>query len=100
MLGVIEATAKDDQEKNSLCPPVRYWDNNEDYLTAFLANLVGDRLRAAHPALGRWIKTSRLNLLSGMGPHRDDPRVIEARERIKRFGAAAATNLPKLLSKR
>jgi hypothetical protein len=100
MLGVIEARAKDDEEKNSLCPPIRYWDDNEDYLTAFLANLIGDRLRAGHPALAGWIKSSRLNLVSGIGPHRDDPRVVDARERIKRFGAAAAANLPKLISKR
>jgi hypothetical protein len=100
MLGVIEATADSDEQKNRLCPPVAYWDRNEDYLTAFLATLTGDRARAAHPPLASWIKASRLNPFSGVAAHRDDPRVIDARERSKRFGAAAAANLPKLLSER
>ena len=97
MLGVIEATVEGDDAKNRLCPPIAYWDKNEDYLTAFLATLVGDRARAAHPSLASWTKASRLNPVSGIASHRDDPRVIEARDRIKRFGAAAAANLQKLL---
>ncbi len=100
MLGVIEATIASDEEKNRLCPPIAYWDENEDYLAAFLATLVGDRARAAHPALASWTKASRLNPISGIASHRDDPRVIDARDRIKRFAAAAAANLQKLLSER
>lgn len=99
-LGVIEATVEGDEEKNRLCPPIAYWDENEDFLTAYLATFVGDRVRAAHPALASWTKATRLNPVSGIASHRDDPRVIDARERIKRFGAAAAANLQKLLSER
>jgi hypothetical protein len=99
-LGVVEATIDSDDEKNRLCPPVAYWDENADYLTAFLATLVGDRARAALPALASWTKASRLNAVSSIASYRDDPRVIDARERIKRFGAAAAANLQKLLSER
>ena len=98
MLGVIEATIDgDDDVKNRLCPPIHYWDENADYARAFLAVLFGERARAAHPALAGWLKASRLNPLSGLAAHRDDPRVVEARERIKRFGAAAAANLMKLV---
>lgn len=100
MLGVIEATIESDEEKNHLCPPIAYWDENDDYLIAFLATLTGDRARAAHPALASWTKTSRLNPVSGVAAYRDDPRVIDARERIKRFGAAAAANLQKLIAQR
>jgi hypothetical protein len=99
-LGVIEATVPDDDEKNRLCPPIAYWDENADYLAAFLATLAGDRARAASPTCATWAKGSRLNPVSGVAAHRDDPRVIEARERIKRHGAAAAANLPKLLAPR
>ena len=97
LLGVIEATVERDEEKNALCPPIAYWDRNVDYLIAFLATLVGDRARAAHPAVGAWTKSSRLNPVSGIAAHRSDPRVAEARERIKQFGAAAAMNLQKLV---
>ena len=98
MLGVVEATIESDADKNRLCPPIRYWDTGKDYLRAFLAGLANERARAAHPALAAWAKDTRLNPLGEIGRHRDAPAVVEGRERIKRFGAAAAGNLVKLLS--
>lgn len=98
MLGVIEATVESDEEKNRLCPPIAYWDENRDYLSAFLATMRADRARAAHPALISWTKATRLNPVSGLSSHRDDARVLDARDRLKRFGAAAPANLEKLLS--
>ena len=100
MLGVIEATVESDEQKNGLCPPIAYWDENEDYLTAFLATMASTTAIAAHPTLASWNKASRLNPVSGMASHRDDPRVVASRERIKRFGLPAAMNLQKLLSER
>ncbi len=100
MLGVVEATIEGDAEKNRLCPPIPYWDTGKDYLRAFLAGLANERARAAYPALAAWAKDTRLNPLGGIGHHRDAPAVVEGRERIKRFGAAAAGNLVKLLSAR
>lgn len=98
MLGVIEAVVDGDDDRNRLCPPISYWDTPDDYLIAYLAMLVGDRARAAHPALARWSKTTRLNPVSGLAAHQGDPRVIAARERIKRHGAAAVANLQRLRS--
>jgi hypothetical protein len=100
MLGMIEAVVESDEEKNRLCPPIPWWDENGDYLSAFLATLVSDHLRAAHPILASWALTTRLNPVSGVAAHRSDPRVVEASERIRRFGAAAVANLQKLLSGR
>jgi hypothetical protein len=97
MLGVAEATIESDEEKNRLCPPIAYWDVNTDYLQAFLAGLANERAREAYPALATWAKGTRLNPLCEIGRHRDDPGVAESRERLKRFGAAAAGNLAKLL---
>jgi hypothetical protein len=99
MLGVIEATVESDEEKNRLCPPIPYWDRDEDYLVAFLAMISGEFARAAHPALAQWAKGTRLNPVSGLASYRDDPRVTEARERIKRFGAEAVGNLGKFLAR-
>jgi hypothetical protein len=98
MLGVIEATVEGDEQKNALCPPIQYWDQNKDYLTAFLATMAFGSAAAAHPKLASWSKTSRLNPLGGIAAHRDDPRVVASRERIKRFGLPAAMNLQKLLT--
>jgi len=97
MLGVVEATIDSDEEKNRLCPPIAYWDANADYLGAFLAGLAYERARTAHPALASWAKDTRLNPLGAIGRYRDAPVVVEARERIKRFGAAAAGNLVKFI---
>jgi hypothetical protein len=99
MLGVVEATVESDQQKNRLCPPLTYWDANEDYLSAFLATMVSSTAIAAHPALARWNKATRLNALSGIASHKDDPRVVDSRERIKRSGLPAAVNLQKLLAR-
>jgi hypothetical protein len=97
MLGVIEATVPGDEDKNRLCPPIHYWDANTDYLRAFLGALANERAVGAYPALASWARNTRLNPLAGMGPHRDAPGMAESRERIKRFGAAAAGNLVTLL---
>ncbi len=99
MLGVAEATIESDADKNRLLPAIPYWDRNEDYLRAFLAGLANERARAAFPALAAWAKETRLNPLGEIGKHRDAPAVLEGRERIKRFGAAAEGNLVKLLGR-
>lgn len=97
MLGVLEATVDSDEEKNRVCPPIAYWDATSDYLSAFLAALANDRARAAYPALASWAKATRLNPLSGIDMFGDDPSVMDSRDRINRFGAAAASNLVTLL---
>ncbi|WP_373068253.1 hypothetical protein [Gemmatimonas sp.] len=99
MLGVLEATVESDEEKNRVCPPIGYWDATADYLSAFLAALANDRARAAYPALVSWAKATRLNPLSGIELFGDDPSVMDSRERIKRFGTAAASNLVTLLGR-
>lgn len=97
LLGVAEATIGSDEEKNRLCPPITYWDVNADYLRAFLAGLANERALAAYPALASWARKTRLNPLGEIGRHRDSASVAESRERILRFGQAAAGNLVKLL---
>jgi hypothetical protein len=97
MLGVVEATVTNDAERNRLCPPIMHWDTCEEYLSAFLANLDNQVARATHPVVANWARATRLNGLAGIAHHRNDPRVIEAGERMKRYGTAAASNLRMLL---
>lgn len=98
LLGVVEATVDGDDEKNRLCPPIRYWNHNPDYLRAFLANLVGGPARRSHPALGPWIKSTRLNPANAVAGYREDPTAVEARASFKRHGPLALENLPKLIA--
>jgi hypothetical protein len=100
LLGAIEATVEGDAQKNALCPSQAYWDTHEDYLNAFLATMSFSAALAAHPKVASWAKASRLNPLGGIAEHKDDPRVVASRDRLKRFGAAATTNLQKLLAAR
>ena len=97
-LGVVEALLSSDEEKNRLCPPISYWDVDRDYLAAFLAMLTGERVRAQVPALADFSKRTRLNPLSGLSAHRDDPSVADSRERVKRFAGPAVANLQRLLA--
>jgi hypothetical protein len=100
MLGVVEATLEGDEQKNRLCSEIAYWDENEDYLVAFLASMTLTNAMGAHPTLAGWSRATRLNPGSGIAAHRDDPRVIACRERIKRYGLPAAMNLQKLVTER
>lgn len=98
LLGFVEATIESDAEKNRLCRPIPYWDENADYLMAFRATLVNQQTWAEHPALASWSRSTRLNPLTGVDLHRDDPTVVEARERIRRYAADAVTNLGRLVA--
>ncbi len=97
LLGVVEATIADTDEKNRLCPPIRYWDEPRDYLSSYLALLAHERARAAHPAITAWAKGTRLNPISGLGAHREHPLVTQTWGELKHYGAAAAANLVSLL---
>ncbi len=96
--GVVEATLDSDEEKNRLCPPIRYWDTPADFLSTYLAALAHARARAAYPALNDWVNACRLNPLRDLGRYRDHPLVQQTREINKQFGVAAAGNLVKLLA--
>ncbi|WP_394842205.1 NAD(P)-binding protein [Pendulispora brunnea] len=96
-LGVVEATLASDEDKNRLCPSINFWDVNRDYLSAFLATLTHDRARKAYPTIANWAKTTRLNPLAGIAHLREDPRVIEASERIARVERTVIGNLKRLL---
>lgn len=97
LLGVVEATLADDAEKNRLCPPIPYWDTPRDYLSAYLALMAHDRARAAHPTIAAWAQATRLNPLAGLAAYREHPLVLQAKDEIKRHGAAAGANLVALL---
>lgn len=97
-VAMVEATVEGDDEKNRLCPPIANWNTNRDYLCAFLASLVGNRARGAHPALAAWSRQTRLNPLADVDhQHRDNPVVQQARDTIKRHGATAAGKLAQWL---
>jgi hypothetical protein len=52
----------------------------------------------AHPELQRWMRATRLSPTAGLEACHDDPAVVEARGRIKRYAPAAAQHLHELVS--
>ena len=100
LLGVVEALIVDNDEKNRLCPTIRYWDCNADYLTAYMARIAGEQARNAYPSLAAWTRASRLKALGRLGENRDHPSVVAAGNVLKAVGAAAIENVSKLVAER
>jgi len=98
LLGVVESLIDGVEEKNRLCPPVRYWDTPRDYLSAFGALLKAQQARASYPSVASWASQTRLSPMGAIGRYREHPQGRQALERIQRFGAQAAGNLVKLLA--
>lgn len=99
LLGAVEAMLPDDETKNRLCSPIAYWDSDEDYLRAFLRTMAIDRGAMDHPALQAWMRSTRLNPASGLGPYLEHPDVVRARSEVKEHAPAAAKNLMRLLAR-
>ena len=97
LLGVVESLVETAEEKNRLCLPLQYWDAPQDYLSAYLALLRSERVRAAHPLIANWAKETRLNPLGQVGRFRDDPAMARAFAAIRQFAGPAGDNIKRLL---
>ncbi len=96
-IAVVEATVDGDEEKNRLCAPIHYWNDNVDYLKAFLATLLGGQVRSRHPILSTWMKSTRLNPTNATFDYVDHPVAVEAKVAIKRAVPRAVANLVKIV---
>ncbi|MEM6990534.1 MAG: hypothetical protein AAF721_08560 [Myxococcota bacterium] len=99
LIGFVETAASDDDEKNRLCPPFSNLDTDTQFVEAFSTSMTGDRARSEHPAVDRFVKSTRLNPGSGIRSHLDDPKVQRAHGLIKANAAAAMKNLKRLASR-
>jgi hypothetical protein len=96
-LGAAEAMLADDDERNRLCAPIVAWENDQEFLAAFLARMTVDASTARHPDLARWARSTRLSPASGFDACLDDPTVVEARAHVKRHAVRAVENLTRLV---
>lgn len=95
-VGVVEAKALDDTEKNLLCPTVIFTGRTTDLPKLAYSGMSGIVARGAHPDLSGWNEASRLNPASGAANHLDDARVGTAFTRIGTHFGGAMTNLARL----
>ena len=93
LLAFVEATDRDDDAKNHLCPPNPYPDAAVDWIRGTL-RVAGGAERVARRARSRRVLgTCRLDAARGLNDHLTDPRVQAA---IGRYGADMLTSIENL----
>ncbi len=99
VIGFVEVTLGDDLEaQNRLCPSMRFPNSTSDFLEVLAASTLADAERSRHPGVSRWQKGSRLNPMSRLNEHFEEPQVQEAYTRFKTYGPQAVSNLQSLLA--
>jgi len=98
LIGYVEATRDDDDEKNRLCPPNPTTGGAIDLAKSFLIN---QRARVAwltEPDLREWLIETRLSPFRSLAEQGDDPHVQSALMRMIQNTGPAIQNLEQLLS--
>lgn len=97
MIGFIESTGRDDDEKNRLCPPVAQVDEPLDWIRFVHGVLNTSTLHSNEPDLLAWQGSSRLNLTCGMENYVHEPTMRTALERWEANAEPAFNNAERLL---
>ena len=95
-IAAVEASDRDDDRKNELCPPVVFTGEASDILRIAFAGMTGLIARAAEPDLGAWTEQCRLNPARGAVDHLDDPQVQSAFAALGSSMGPALHNLEQL----
>ena len=95
-IAAVEASDRDDDRKNQLCPPVVFTGEASDILRLAFAGMSGLAARGAEPDLGAWTENCRLNPARGAADHLDDLQVQAAFQSLATNIAPAMDNLEQL----
>lgn len=98
LIGVVEATDRDDVEKNRLCPPLAAPNIPRDWVHFYRATLATTTLHGAEEDLAEFGDASRLSLTRGMSTRFDDPHVGAGVERWLTHANTAAATAERLLA--
>ena len=79
-IAAVEASDRDDERKNALCPPVTFTGEAADILRHAFAGMTGLIARGSEPDLGAWTENCRLNPARGAA---DAPRRPERPGRLR-----------------
>lgn len=98
-IGHVEAGYQNEAEKNELCQAIPHPNSDIDWLRTTLDNALNTARWNSDPALGAWLRGSRLDAYSRAGaggdPNADQLHVLG---KIGEHAAAATTNLQRLLA--
>ena len=100
LIGFIEASFADPEQKNALCQPVPSPVIDTDWLRMLAVSTRNRALWRAHPNIEEWLLKSRLNTLFA-APARVKPEETEkiaALKRLQEASAAGMAKLPQLLA--
>jgi hypothetical protein len=95
-IGVVEALAGDDVDKNALCPPSAFDGTLLGFPSTVLPVLQGAAARAAVPEINAWNMGTRMNPVRGAADRMDDPVIASAFEAIAESAPKALGNLTRL----
>ena len=96
LIGYVEASRHDEEEKNLLCPPNPYPDTATDWIPTTCAAQRALTTWLSDADLSAWMERARLNAARGIGDHLAEPRVQTALTRMFANAEPAVTNLEAL----
>jgi hypothetical protein len=96
LIGLVEATRTDDEEKNRLCPPNPISGEAADLPAALLRTHQARAAWMAEPDIAAWLDSTRLNPLRGIADHLADPERASALTRLMAATEPATANLQRL----
>jgi hypothetical protein len=97
LVGFVEASGRDLDEKNRLCPPNRFPDSPRDWLRGTIATLNADRGWSREPDIAAWLDQARLNPTRGLR-RRQDPHTQAMTQRFAASVRPGLTRLAELLA--
>jgi NAD(P)-binding Rossmann-like domain len=99
LIGYVEATRDDDDEKNRLCPPNGFTPEADarNFARAWATTQRAVAAWTAEPDLNEWLNHCRLSPLGNAGDYLDGP-AMESLMRMSQLREAAVDNLERLLA--
>ncbi len=96
-IAAVEATDRDDQHKNELCPPVAFTGETSSLLPIARDGISGLMARSANPELAAWTERCRLNPARGAAEQLDNTAVQKAFTSLATNIGPAMENLQNVL---
>lgn len=96
LIGYIEATRDNLEQKNQLCPPNRQPNVPIDWVRGMVTSMLAAQRWSKEPDIEDWLERSRLNLTCGLQQLGNNPEVQRSLERFTKIAGPALANLAKL----
>lgn len=98
LIGYIEATHRNDEQRNRVCRPNPLPDRANDWLRMFAITYTTESAWQHDGDLVDWLDRSRLNVLKGLRTHSHEPRIQQASQRDEQNQAAASAKAARLFA--